>query len=552
MAATPKIKVTTEQIQKAEDDIVRAVEVSGEDAVAAALGKTTDFVKGVVEKGLNTKVGRELVKGVEGLDEKLLELRTPKTGQTPPPAFTGAMAPSPGGPLVPAQSRALSRVSEGLVANEIAYDPITKAPMSTQTAVVPYGSRMERPTTSTTEVAEAAGKAKPRPAGVGVSELTPEAKTRIAEESRLQAERAADLGLGLDLEMKPSAKTVRRAGLGVAGVGAAAAGYRLLDNKSIVEQPEAGQTTVAAGLESPKEAVNLANTAVQSNALPEEAKQQQMENAQKIESIADVLERRLAAKEKAYDTAVARKELLQALETMMHGLVTAIGAKALLDRGSPYAVDFSKGPRVDWESQYNRLQKDFELQTNALIKKYGMEQELQIKQEQAAESKRRAAERTAIEREKLDIQREKLGIQRQEKEQKRIETLSTQEQKQYKDNLKNFALLKEAIQNKKAGDVEEKATLLGADDATIQQLKDSMSKGMWSKLLDQINPFTQPDKAPEEILQGLRPKRPTAAPTAQSVQADEVVVELNGVQGAIPANQVDAFVKANPGAKIIK
>ena len=76
----------------------------------------------------------------------------------------------------------------------------------------------------------------------------------------------------------------------------------------------------------------------------------------------------------------------------------------------------------------------------------------------------------ALEREKLGVEKAKAGQQAAKQHAEEVAKLNAEQQKQYNTNLKNFAALKEAVQNKKPGDVEQYATMLGADDATINQI----------------------------------------------------------------------------------
>lgn len=304
-----------------------------------------------------------------------------------------------------------------------------------------------------------------------------------------------NLGIG------PSKRTMAKAGLGVAGAGAAAAGYRLFGDKPLSQQPDAPSTLKAGDVKDTEDLVDLANKAAPT--LPPEQAQKAKENAEKIKTIQDLL----ADVEKRKQQKVDRIELMQAIETMAHGLVTAIGAGVMLNRGSPFAVDFSKGPKVDWASQLDRLQKDFDTQTNALIKKYGIEEDMKAKQEELALKKRG-----------LDIEEQKVAQQVTKQQAEAMAKLTTEQQKQYKDNLKSFAALKEAVQNKKPGDVQQYATILGANDATTTKLTEAMNQGMWDKILTMLGISEQPTT--EQILQGLRPQKPAApaaAPAAVTV-----------------------------------
>jgi len=75
-----------------------------------------------------------------------------------------------------------------------------------------------------------------------------------------------------------------------------------------------------------------------------------------------------------------------------------MGSYALLQRGSPFAVDFSKGPKIDWDARYNSIQKEYQGLRDELINKYKIDMR---------------AEERAQERE---LEREKFDIQKKEKE----------------------------------------------------------------------------------------------------------------------------------------
>lgn len=567
MAATPKFGA--EDAKKIEQDIVQAVEVSGADAVAAAIGKPVKFVQSLLEKGLSTKTGQQLVKGVQDLDKKLLDLRVKPLerigakaaiGGGEPPKVSSDFAAEqirakgetgyqvsgqPGGSVATTQRPGpLVKLGDKLAASEIVYDPVTKAPMSSETAVVPFGTTIQRPVASATEIAEAARQAKPRPAGQGVSELTPEAKVARGEESRLQAERAADLGLNMDLSLTPSPESMRKAGKLAAGTAAAGGltmagitGMKLFGDRPLSQQDYVGDTTRVAEITATPDIKAMTDKAMPH--VPEQAKEIIQNQVQKVLSLEERLDKELSSARAKYDKEVARKEMLQAIETVMHGLVTALGAKAALDRGSPFAIDFSKGPQVNWESKFANLQKDFELQTNSIVKKYDLEQKERLEQQKAEESKRRYEERMGLEREKLGVEKTKVEQQLAKQQAEDVAKLNAADQKQYQNNVKNFALLKEAIQNKKAGDVVQYATLLGADDQTI----DELNKGKFDRILS----WVKGEKSVDDILQGLKPQKPT--PAAAPVD-NMVTVTVNGQTGRIPRDQLEAFKKQYPNAEV--
>ena len=435
---------------------------------------------------------------------------TPGTGK----GFTSRPAPEAiGGPLVPVTQQSTTSRLEDIAARlqNQTTDPVTKAPMSTETALVPSGPRIDLPAISAEEVTAtataAATKAKPRKSGQGIKEgYLRGRQPSLQEEISGQMEQLPEYNLGIG----PSKRTMAKAGLGVAGAGAAAAGYRLFGDKPLSQQPDAPSTLKAGDVKDTQELVDLADKAAPT--LPPEQAQKAKENAEKIKTIQDLL----ADVEKRKQQKVDRIELMQAIETMAHGLVTAIGAGVMLNRGSPFAVDFSKGPKVDWASQLDRLQKDFDTQTNALIKKYGIEEDMKAKQEELALKKRG-----------LDIEEQKVAQQVTKQQAEAVAKLTTEQQKQYKDNLKSFAALKEAVQNKKPGDVQQYATILGADDATTAKLTEAMNQGMWDKILTTLGISEQPTT--EQILQGLRPQKP-AAPAAAPAPATDREAKLKRLQ----------------------
>lgn len=341
--------------------------------------------------------------------------------------------------------------------------------------------------------------------------------------------------------LAPSPESWRKAGKAAAAAGgltmAGLTGMKLFGDRPLSQQDYVGDTTRVAEVTATPDIKAMTDKAMPH--VPEQAKEIIQNQVQKVLSLEERLDKELSSARARYDKEVARKEMLQAIETVMHGLVTALGAKAALDRGSPFAIDFSKGPQVNWESKFANLQKDFELQTNAIVKKYDLEQKERLEQQKAEESKRRYEERMALEREKLGVERTKAEQQITKQQAEDVAKLNAADQKQYQSNVKNFALLKEAIQNKKAGDVVQYATLLGADDKTI----DELNKGKFDRILS----WVKGEKSVDDILQGLRPQRP--APAAAPVD-NMVTVTVNGQTGRIPRDQLEAFKKQYPNAEV--
>lgn len=154
-----------------------------------------------------------------------------------------------------------------------------------------------------------------------------------------------------------------------AGLGAAAAGAAtLLASAGFSQEAKAPTVIKEAGVDKPTDIAPIIQNAAQA-VEPEKQnilEQQAQELAAKAQSIEDKLTQ-------DYEKKQARLELMKLTETVMHGLVTAIGANALLNRGSPFAVDFSQGPRTDWNAEFDRLQKDYATQMGALTQKYKLE-----------------------------------------------------------------------------------------------------------------------------------------------------------------------------------
>lgn len=570
MAGTPKVKITAEDIANAEKQIKFAAEASGTEAVAEVLGKSVKVVEGILEKGLSTKAGQQLIKTVDNLDKKLLELRAPK--QTTPPSVlpeyktevTGPLAagkgkgftsmPSTGergGPLAPVtQPGRLDSVASKLQASEVAYDPVTKAPMSSETALVPFGSRSERPVMSPAEIAEAAKQAKPGVAGRGVSEVTPESKTRIAEAGRTEAERAADFelrmqGLPSERAVELGAKAAKAGKYAVGGAAAGAGGLGLgLVGKMLFDKGFSGDETAPpvvkeAGVEDAADVKTVVGT-IPETAMPAEQKQAVEKQVDEFTEAIQSFERRMAAEGKeARDEKKlkeGRLEFMRALETIMHGMVSALGANAMLNRGSPFALDFSKGPQTDWASEFDRLQKSYDSQMAEIRSRYGLA--MKEKQEQRAAAQ--AASREAREEKRLELQEralEQRGAAAQEKQaqraagqaEKAAEKQLALREKAFAELSGSIAALKEKSTPISAKQVTANATRLGIPPEEIKLLIDKTTgKGFFN--------FADENKV-AEILEKYRPGQ-AAAEAAPAAEGLVDMIAPDGRKLKVPASKV--------------
>jgi hypothetical protein len=417
-------KVVQQLSEEAADELVKGVrqlKAGGKlKKLAEEVGVSTKSLEKIADKGTEALegIGKKLddlqlrvdsIFGRAGREPTELEklgAKAAQGGQTPPtvpPAFAKeeiarekgyrlATPPPPqgmegprGGPLVGG--------NRTYHPNETV-DPVTGAPMSTETAVVPYGSVLNKPTMTQEELSKAAAQAKPGQAGRGVSEVTPATKVARGEESRMQAERAADLGLNLDLPEIPGMpkipKGTKRVGLGL-GIAGIASGFS--------KEANAPTTIAAAQVDKIEDVKTLANNAEAQGAVTPEQKTVLQGQAEQLEAAAQSIEDKLTSD---YEKKKARVELMQLTETIMNGLVTAIGANALLNRGSPYAVDFSKGPKTDWAGEFDRLQKDYATQMGAIMQKYKLEATEKREAERAARQESQFQQSQALKREQME------------------------------------------------------------------------------------------------------------------------------------------------------
>ena len=384
MAGAPKIKITAEDIAKTEKEIKSAAEISGTKAVAEALNKPIKAVEDILRKGLSTRAGQQIIKTVDNLDKKLLDLRAPK--QTTPPSVpsefakeqikptgeTGFQITGPtGGPLVPTtQTRNLPDTTA--ITPEVVDSPrlnrvrgaLTPGVLDAErvsTGLVPGGQA--RPVeVSQEELAGLASKAKPGTPGQGVTERMTRNRPSLSDEF--------DARMGFD-EVTGAPKSVvpkKAAGLGAA----AAAGAAVLASAGFSKEANAPVVIKEAAVDKPDDVAPLLEKA-KKNVEPDK-QAALVQQAQQVTQVAKSIEELFKEVRDENRDKQARIELMKVTETIMHGLVTAIGANALLNRNSPFAVDFSQGPKTDWNSQFDRLQKQFDTQIGFLTQKYKIEE----------------------------------------------------------------------------------------------------------------------------------------------------------------------------------
>ncbi len=312
----------------------------------------------------------------------------------------------------------------------------------------------------------------------------------------------------------------RAAAAALAGIGASFS--------KTANQPPAIQ---AAQVDSVADVKGLADKAEAQGAVTPEQKVVFQQQAEQVDKASQSLEKILRDE---YRRDKARVELMQLTETIMNGLVTAIGANALLNRGSPYAIDFSKGPKTDWAGELDRLQKDFKIQMDALNEKYKLE-----------EAEKRAAEREAVQESRfqrtMELRERELEARQGQAAgtaaQRAQEKAAAAKDKAFAELSGALASLKEKSTPITTKQVVANATKLGIPKEEIDLLvSKTTGKGLFN-LVD--------EEKVAEILEKYRPGQaaPAAAPS-------KVQVEVNGQLGEIPADQVEAFLKKYPNAKV--
>ena len=180
-----------------------------------------------------------------------------------------------------------------------------------------------------------------------------------------------DARMGFD-EVTGAPKSVvpkKAAGLGAAAAAAGAAG---LASVGFSKEANAPVVIKEAAVDKPDDVAPLLEKAKKN---VEPGKQAALvQQAQQVTQVAKSIEELFKEVRDENRDKQARIELMKVTETIMHGLVTAIGANALLNRNSPFAVDFSQGPKTDWNAQFDRLQKQFDTQIGFLTEKYKIEE----------------------------------------------------------------------------------------------------------------------------------------------------------------------------------
>ena len=481
------------------------------------------------------------VKGAQNFVDKFVGRKPPSVPsefakeQIKPTGETGfQITGQPGGPLVPTtqtrnlpdttaitpdvvDSTRLNGVQRRLTPGVLDVEPVS-------TDLVPVGQ--PRTGMSQEELADLARQAKPGTPGQVVTERMPRIRQSLGD----------DMNEGLDLptfqvpKITPETKTIKKAAAASAGLLALAGLYNL---------PKASEAVKEAKIDKPEDTKEKINEATKLPNTLEEPKQKVLQGqSEKITKISKSIEELMQEVKDERKAEQARLELLKVTETIMHGLVTAIGANALLNRNSPFAVDFSQGPKTDWNAQFDRLQRDFDAQTDALIKKYNIQEDTKIKQEELALKKR-----------DLDVKEQQANQEATKQQAETLAKLNEADKKTYMNNLKHFGDLRRAIADKKPGAVQDAATLLGADDATIAKLTDSMNQGTWGKILATLGMSEQPTT--EQILQGLRPQKPApvaaapaAAAPAAAVQLPSALIDPNGTKIVRPQGMADAQWKS--------
>jgi hypothetical protein len=439
------------------------------------------------------------------------------------------------GDMVPSGSRALARTADTLN-GEFVQDPKTGiiSWRSSETAMVPWGPVTDKPAATPDELRRMAAEAKQAPGQPGVQEVTPGRSTSLGGQAATEAERAADYNAGIpELLRLPSAKTIKTgAGVGAAvGVGTALAlALRNTPFGSTEQDAVVAPTVAISGTDGTPESVNnlIDNAEAAGGITPE----QKTEMKDRVKTLAELFTEAEQARKKEYKEDKARLELFQMLDKIVDGVATMIGANAMLNRGSPFALDFSKGPQIDWTAKLSTLQKELDTDIKSLTERYKLQETLQQKREAAAAREQQRAEDRAFQEAMLD---KKLAAQAAATEAK----AETAEQKEFKTKDKAYGELLKAVERKDAANVEKFGYMVGMSEKDRQAIKDEMKQGWFGKAVGSIQQMLSSEEAStlSGILERNRPK--PAAPAAQQAPAAE--------KRQLPSAIIDP---ANPQQKI--
>ena len=491
-------KITKKIIDEAAT-ILKAVPEDKLDDVAAELGTEPGLVREFL-KNPKSKQAKELIQKAEGslqgLVDKVLGRAAPEAAEQAaeaaprlalPPATTQETG------LVPvAQPGRLQTVASKLgkaEAIDVDFDPVTGAPMS----VVGKKEPLALPAAGKTSMPSgrpslSAGMEEPQLQSfpTGVEPVIPKRK-------------AAAVGAGL--------------GLGLAG--------KMIFDKGFSGDEATPPVVKEAGVEDAQDVKTVVDTIPEAAITPEqkEALNKQVDNfTEAVQSF----ERRMAAEQDAAKKEKVLKEgrleFMRALETIMHGMVSALGANAMLNRGSPFAIDFSKGPQTDWASEFDRLQKNYDSQLNGIRSRYG----LALKEQEAKAAEARAQQREVRAEKELALKEKALEQRGQAQQAAQTQKAAGQAEKAAEKQLAlkekafaelsgSIAALKEKSTPISAKQVTANATRLGIPPEEIKLLIDKTTgKGFFN--------FADENKV-ADILEKYRPGQ--AATEAAPVESEQ-------------------------------
>ena len=549
-------------------DLLKQVKAEGKlDDLASKVGLDVEVLNEIAEKGAsNVKGGKGILRSIvenlggaiEGVQTEVNTLlgrrRNIPEGGVPPPAagaievvgqipegagkgfrmIPGSGEPGGGGPL--------ARTAEILESQTV--DPSTRAPTSSETALttVPGYVPTREPLISQEEISKSAAAGQARAQAEGASR-----KRRLEAQdggggpaAREELSALGEAGIPLDLTLPKGLKvgaTVVGGAAALVGAGAALKNY--------VQRPEAQKETptlVATGVDS-TEAVSdtVQKTATQME--PDKAQQLQVQ-AKEVLTLQDALERALAAERSEEKKEKERLALYRLLDRVAEGVTAALGSYALLNKGSLYAPEFDKGPKIDWDAKFKAVQSEYQGLRNDLINRYKIDMRAQEREEEQA-----------LEREKLGIQKEgKRQAQRAEEEAKREATMN-----KLQGSL--AVAMDEAtppgrLLTEKKSMVTAGASLIGQKqtDALLQQALDEAKANRG--FVTSIKEFLGMDvkMKPEEQAKVTRRFAELLGQSVEGGQApavdNMVTVTVNGQAGKIPKDQLEAFRKQYPNAEV--